>query len=357
MALEDAAVASSPEGSPPVSRSETPAAVEEIESGQGGSGRAESGEAESGRVESGQAEPETARDPQEEELEEELDEEIAEETEEHERHVHTGPAKGWFFVSIILTLLLAVLVGANTDSALIYTVAGFLPTVVCIVIFIALLDGQFKDVLFWLTPLAVCLLFLAVGPWANVMLDNQLDIPSLTAVNLIISYLILFVGQGLEYFSSLRSERVVLENVEDFSPEHLDKYIHTIEDKCKAINFVIGRVYRESRGGTKALREKIKIPSEWYNEFNDITVNDLKEKKEFALLLLQKIEAQLKTLLMPEKDVFTLDEVRRLDIAHDANGYDRIIDVLAVNDRDPVEDYFLGAMDFCKKVSEGLRRM
>ncbi len=327
MALEDAAQSSAAEA-PPVERSPTPAAP---------------------------SEPAAAPDEAEDALPEDDLSEAPDAAEEAPVEKHVGAAKAWFFASIILVLLIAVIAGANTDSALVYTVAGFTPTIVCVILFVALLDGNYKDVLFWLTPLGVGLLFLAIGPWLNALLNNQLDVPVLTAINLIVSYLILFVGQVLEYLSLRRSEAVVLRGPEDFSPEKLDQYIHTIEDKCKAINFVIGRVYRESRGGSKSLREKIKIPSEWYNEFNMISAKELKEKKEFALLLLQKIEAQLKLLLMPEKDVFTPEEVKRLSVAHDENGYDRIIDVLAVNDRDPVEDYLLGALEFCRNVSEGLR--
>ena len=50
--------------------------------------------------------------------------------------------------------------------------------------------------------------------------------------------------------------------------------IRGIEDKCKAINFVIGRVYSAKRGGSKEIREMIGIPKELYNEFSELVQDD-----------------------------------------------------------------------------------
>lgn len=290
-----------------------------------------------------------------EEAEQEIDDEVAEaEAAEEALYQYSPLARAWLMISILLTLAIAVVSGIRTDSALIFAVIGFLPTIACCLIFIVLLEGGFKDILFWMTPLGICLLWLAIGDFLNTSLNNQLDVALLTGVNIIISYIILAIMTAIEYAHKRDEEDVSLE--EDFKPEKLDRYIHTIEDRCKGINFVIGRVYRDSRGGSKAIRERLKVPSEWYNEFNSISASQIREKRPLALEILGKIERQLQVLLKPEKDVFTHSEIKALRIAHDTNGYDRIIDVLSVNDRDPVEDYFLGAMDFCKKVTEGLRR-
>lgn len=289
------------------------------------------------------------------ELLEEMDREIEEENDTFDqrfaRHMHA--TKAWLFASILFTLFLALLISITSDSGTLITVFGFSPTILAVIIYIMLLDGGYKDALFWITPLALIFLFLGLGPFFNEMLSNQLDISVLGAVNLLLSYFILAVTLLIEY---RRTNPVSLE--ESFKPEELDKYVHTIEDKCKALNFVIGRVYRASNGGTKELREKIKISPELYNEFNSIQPEEVREKKPEALDLLGRIKERLSNLLRPEKDSFSQAEIRALKhIARDKDGKDRVLDVLSVNDQDPVEDYFLGAMDFCKRIIAELEKL
>lgn len=262
--------------------------------------------------------------------------------------------KGFIFAFILVTLFIALMSAVMTDSGLLFTIMGFTPTILVLIVFIGLLEGNYKDILFWLSPLVICFLFLAIGPMVNVFLGGQLDIGVLTGVNMLLSYLFLAAIMLIEYHRG--DDEVQIKEIEDeFKPENIDRYIHTIEDKCKALNFVIGRVYRASHGGTKQLRTKIKVPSEWYNEFNSIRPEEIKEQQAFALDLLRRIQDQLGLLLKPEKDVFTEDEIHHLKvIARDRHGKDRIIDVLTVNDQDPVEDYYLGAVDFCKRVIKHL---
>jgi hypothetical protein len=204
----------------------------------------------------------------------------------------------------------------------------------------------------------MAVLFFVLGEALNAVLLGQLDLPVLTGVNLVLSYLILLVMIFIEYRRTREQEPATLEEIEHFKPEHLEKYIHTIEDKCKALNFVMGRVYRASNGGTARLREKVKVPSEWYNEFNTIAPEEVKEQKDLAIDLLTRIEDRLSLLLKPERVVFDHDDVKGLKhLARDPDGKDRIIDVLTVNDNDPVEDYFLGAMDFCKRIKVELQKL
>lgn len=269
------------------------------------------------------------------------------------RNVH--PAKGWLFASILLTLFIALVSSITTASNSMFAFLGFTPTIISIIIFIMLLEGEYKDALFWLTPLAIGLLFLAIGTSAGSFF-KELDVPVLTAVNILLSYIILAIMTMIEFAG--RPGEKSLADVEHFEPEQIDQYIHTIEDKCKAINFVIGRVYRASHGGTRSMRDKIKVPSEWYNEFNSIPADEVKEQKELALDLLSRIKERLQTLLTPEKDIFSKAEYVGLKhIARDKDGKDRVLDVLSVNDQDPVEDYFLGAMDFCKRVLVELEKL
>lgn len=297
-------------------------------------------------------------DQETEELLDEQDEEIEEEHQAIEERLarHIQPAKSWLFASILVTLLIALIASVMADSGLIYAIIGFSPTIIAAIIFLILLEGEYRDVLFWGVPLVLAFLFLAIGPALSELMGGQLDVPVLTGLNMILSYVILAVMNRIEYWR--RAEDAPIEEVTEFKAEDLDRYIHTIEDKCKALNFVIGRVYRASNGGTKGLREKLKVPSEWYNEFNSISTEEATEKKELALDLLRRIQEQLSLLLRPEKDLFSDGEVKGLrHLARNPKGRDRVLDVLSVNDNDPVQDYYLGAMDFCKRVSTELEKL
>lgn len=304
--------------------------------------------------------PEEPAEDETQKLQAEGDEAAEEEREHLEDRVikHISFSKGFVFSSILVVLLLALLSAIWTDSGLVYTLLGFAPTILACIIFIGLLEGDFQDVVYWLIPLGIMLAFLGVGPWVNELINYQLDILVLSGLNLLLSYAILGLLFLIEYSAKRETSVSVQEVEEEFKPEELSRYIHTIEDKCKALNFVIGRVYRTSHGGSKELREKIKIPSEWYNEFNSIKPEELDAQKALALDLLKRIKEQLEVMLRPEKDVFTEKEVKQLKhIARDSLGKDRVLDVLSVNDQDPVEDYFLGAIDFCKRIIKKLEEL
>lgn len=297
---------------------------------------------------------EAVSDGVQEEKEEEREEEAEAALEELlTRHVRAS--KVWLFASILGTLFLALIVSVSTTSSAALTIIGFTPTILAAITFLGLLEGEYKDVLFWLTPLALNFLFLAIGGLMNET-GSPLDIPVLTSINLILSYLILI---GMFFIEYRKEKDATL--AEPFKPEALEQQFHTLEDKCKAINFVIGRVYRASNGGTKSMREKIKIPSEWYNEFHRMTAEAATredEELELARTLLERIQERLLLLLKPEKEVFTKEELRGLrNLARDTTGLDRILDVLSVNDNDPVEEYYLGAREFCRQALEGLREV
>lgn len=316
------------------------------------------GEVKADPLHSAPAAPATLVDgPTDQELLEREEDEAEQEQEELEhvmmRHVHAS--KAWLFASILIILFIALLASVLSDSNMLFAILGFSPAILIAIIYIGLLEGEFKDVLFWLTPLVIVFLFLGLGPFLNEALQGQLDIPVLAALNLALSYIILAVMSMIEYRSQ---QDATFKETERFQPEQLDRYIHTIEDKCKALNFVIGRVYRASNGGTKEMRQQIKVPSEWYNEFNSIPTEEAKEQRQKALALLENIRERLSVMLRPEKDVFRKPEIAGLKhLARDPDGKDRVIDVLTVNDNDPVEDYFLGAMDFCKKITAELEKL
>lgn len=148
-------------------------------------------------------------------------------------------------------------------------------------------------------------------------------------------------------------ERKIIVDLDD--EESIRKFVSSIEDKAKAINAVIGRVYSVKHGGTDELRAKIKIDSEHYNEISQLHTEEPDKRKETATILLKKIKERLGLLQRPEIEVFERSEVRNLEnLDRDKNGKDDIIDVLMKNDKDPVAIYYQGALDFCDEALKEL---
>jgi hypothetical protein len=142
-----------------------------------------------------------------------------------------------------------------------------------------------------------------------------------------------------------------------FKEEKLSEYVHSIEDKCKALNFVIGRVYRNSNGTTPKVRERLRIPSDWYNDFHGIKAEDMHAQKDKAKVLVRKIRDRLSLHAMKEKDVFSPQELASFKhLVRHKDGEDAVIDVLKTNDRDPVEHYYVSAVDFCDRILHELEK-
>jgi len=298
---------------------------------------------------------------EEAELPEQVEEELLSEEEEKALQENIKKEKTILFIGILGVLFLALLSSVMTNTGVFFTILGFSPSLITLIICLFLVEENFKDGLLWATAIFMPIIFFILGPYINIIANNQLDVPALTGINLLLSMIVLIIAFLITHtMNTKKLEEEEYTTIENFNPENIDKYIHTIEDKCKALNFVIGRVYRVSNGGSKELREKIKIPSELYNEFNAIRPEELKdsEKREDAINILERIEERLNTLLKQEKIIFSTKELNALKkLARDKTGKDRIIDVLSVNDEDPVQDYFLGAVDFCQVIIKHLKEM
>ncbi|MBN1792457.1 hypothetical protein JW826_02125 [Candidatus Woesearchaeota archaeon] len=137
--------------------------------------------------------------------------------------------------------------------------------------------------------------------------------------------------------------------------EDVSKFLSNIEDKAKAINAVIGRVYSVRRGGVESLRKKIRIDSEHYNEFNELKDKHPSRRRAAAVRLLKKIKEKLVALGKKEVEVFDKSELESLlKLERDASGNDKVIEVLAKNDSDPVKTYHEGALQFCEDALKDL---
>lgn len=158
------------------------------------------------------------------------------------------------------------------------------------------------------------------------------------------------LGEVKKELASVKKMIVKLDSEED-----VKKFIISIEDKAKAINAVIGRVYSVRHGGTESLRKKIKIDPEHYNEFNELKDKAPNKRKAAAVSILNKINATLDVMEKKEKEIFDAPDLASLvRLTRNTQGTDKVIDVLARNDSDPVNLYYDGAREFCSEALKAL---
>jgi len=136
--------------------------------------------------------------------------------------------------------------------------------------------------------------------------------------------------------------------------DEVSTVVHSIEDKVKALNFVIGRVYSVYKGGSERMRNRVRVDKDWYGEFNAIGAHDTKRRRAEALVLLSKIKDRLDLLEKTERDVFGEEHGSLRNLSRSADGSDTVIDVLVRNDKDPVRRYYDGARGFCE---EGIKKL
>jgi hypothetical protein len=244
-----------------------------------------------------------------------------------------------------------------------------MPTIVTIVLCLLIFDETlFTLLIIWLIPFILSGLFFLVASSQSILKAN-LDISSLVAINLFCSiiYLVIFfliaklVSKDDKKTSENHKHTPTLDNnpshaILHSQPSTIQEYIASIEDKSKALNFVIGRVYNKYHGGSKHLREKLSLKPEWYNEFSETLNNDATPDRRRLLSVLDNIEKQLSLMTSLEKEILTQDQLVELkNLQRDEYGNDKIIDVLITNDKDPVKSYYDGAKEFCLKLRDILQ--
>jgi len=126
--------------------------------------------------------------------------------------------------------------------------------------------------------------------------------------------------------------------------------LREIEAKAKALNFVVGRVYADKKGGSKDIRELLHIPRDLYNEFSQITSDYSSDDAARLLNILLILQNKLALYELPEKKMFSLEKSPQIPLERSSNGSDSIIEVLSRNDNDPVVDYYAGAKEVCTKL-------
>jgi len=156
--------------------------------------------------------------------------------------------------------------------------------------------------------------------------------------------------------SELHSQIKKMQNEIAINKDNFTITLRSIEDKCKALNFAVGRVYADKRGANSNIRDKITIKREWYNKFSELTKEYKEENAPLLLEILYKINNQLEILLLPEKKVFTLKTEPRIPVKRNHSGKDPILLVLANNDKDPIMYYYEETKEITTKLIDYLQQ-
>lgn len=154
---------------------------------------------------------------------------------------------------------------------------------------------------------------------------------------------------------SLKDKLHAMQSELIITKKNVSKTLRSIEDKCKAINFAIGRVYADKKGGSAELRNKLMIHRDWYNTFSEITAEYGDEDAQHLLSVLEKIHGQLLQMEQPEKEVFTPIKDAKIPAERKKDGSQTILDVMIENDKDPVSDFHGEAKEVCEKLINYLR--
>lgn len=266
-----------------------------------------------------------------------------------------------FFLLLLLFIIL--LISAIGDHKIFLVLIGFFPSILTVMIALIMYEQHAKGSrVLWIIPLLTSAGFYALQFIPGFGLE-KLDIPVLTGVNFVISivYVIFVFGafrDATKPHDEQRKKRlpnppqphVVQVPVE--AEKSIEEIIHSIEDKSKALNFVVGRVYNKYHGGSSEMRDKLKIPSEWYNEFSLIGFGTDHIDYDKLQEIITKFELHLKNFEKSEIDLFKTKITSLKNLIRDPSGKDKVIDVLDHNDKDPVRSYYEGAVSFCAKIQE-----
>ncbi len=294
----------------------------------------------------------------------------------------------FYFIGLFI---LIIWVSISTMAPVINIFISFLPAVLSIITIFALFDTFEKNFRWgmFIVPFVWCGLFYYLGIAGILPMYAVLDIGNITVLNFLLSLvfvvIIYLIGEVENRLVTYEKSRIVkkklmndmlakkerihhhkaeqkktekehhAKNIEE-APKVITEYIQSIEDKSKAMNFVIGRVYSQRNGGTPEMRDKIKINSEWYNEFSEVTGDNVNEKLFAAQKTVYLIYERLLDLKRSEKEIFGKISYELKNLKRDEFGRTKIIDVLNDNDKDPVDVYYKSSLEFCTKAINELKR-
>jgi hypothetical protein len=270
-------------------------------------------------------------------------------------------------VGLLVWFVLIIFLSMATKSPPFNIFLGLSPVMLTIIVAYILVDKFHLESGFLLVfPFIFTALFFILG-YADLL--GEIDYLTLSVVNIIfglVFMLVIIIHYAMINHSNNVDEEIIEEStfktesiVPDLSDEEgIKSFVASIEDKSKAINHAIGRVYSVKKGGSDVLRSKIRIDPEHYNEFNELKNHNPEHRKNLAIGLVRNIRHSLNVLELPEKKVFRPEEIEKLErLERKPDGSDRVLDVLINNDKDPVKSYFEGAVEFCDKALKELEEL
>jgi hypothetical protein len=256
-----------------------------------------------------------------------------------------------FYLVFLFVVIFSVAVSADANPFVV--LVSFLPTMFTMfaAMFIYEAKPDNKNVL-WPVPTVIIIIFYALAKNLSGGIISGIDVDTLAGVNSFLAYLYIIINYFIVNKATKKAKPEVKVIVKEAPPQDISEFIASIEDKSKALNFVIGRVYNAYHGGTKPLREKINMKQDWYDQFSKVPSDP--EAIDFKALrkLLAAIELRLHKLEKSEKDVFGSDHTNFKNLTRASDGSDKVIDVLDKNDKDPVKSYYGGALQFVQKIRD-----
>ncbi|MCF7799335.1 hypothetical protein K9M74_05530 [Candidatus Woesearchaeota archaeon] len=253
---------------------------------------------------------------------------------------------------LLFSLLIIIITAAIGNHNLFIVVIGFFPTILTILISLTIHEQYAKQrKILWFLPICLLGAFYIIGT-NSPSVAKRIDVPVLIGINFILSIFYIIIVYNV-FKSPINKENKT--ETETTVEQTIEDYVHSIEDKSKALNFVVGRVYNKYHGGTSNMREKLRIPADWYNEFSSLGIGTENVNAEQLLDLITRFELQLKNYEKKEFELFKSDAYKLKNLIHDPHGKDKVIAVLDHNDKDPVRSYYEGAVKFCEKVRDAIK--
>lgn len=262
-------------------------------------------------------------------------------------------------VPVIFYLVMLIFLAFISDSPVGAVFLGMIVSLIHLVVLI-LLTAYKKNHhwVIWVIPLALVVVFGFVANSKDFSLLQNMEMPAVITLNVVISFLLNLLFYNPKYIGSDKEAERLREELEKMKHEHasvtqesMQTSLRSIEDKCKAYNFVIGRVYSDKKGGSVQIREKINIPRELYNRFTELA-DDLEETSELHKIL-QDILHRLELAEKNEEELFT---VKKTHLEMKRSPGDSVLQVMANNDKDPVRDYHAEAKEICVQILDFIKK-
>ncbi|MFT4250103.1 MAG: hypothetical protein ACMXYD_01945 [Candidatus Woesearchaeota archaeon] len=218
----------------------------------------------------------------------------------HEHHPLVLRMTGVFLLTIIF---FACLLGILTNAPFGVVLLSFAASFVFALAVLALAHSDHLSNEYLVSALLILVIVFSVIIF---LVSPQTDVLAVMSLNLLLSGIFLLL---LQQSYAHHEQEVVLGVVTETKPEQRDlaSLFIDIQERAKRINIAVGRTYSVYKEASPAMRNKIKIPNQLYNELR------ADKKTPFLQAHLEQIAARLALLQEQEQEVFTPAEYKRLN--------------------------------------------